>query len=544
MKKTTLLFVMLIALISIPVLGGEKANNLVDQAKIYLKAGDYDAAIPLLQEAADQGAPVAQSCLGYCYTNGLGVEQDYKEALKWYHLAADQGDLFSQSVLGAAYLFGKGVEQSDEKAFKYIRLAAEQGDPNSLYNLGMCYYRGTGAEVDYDKALECFREAAEMGVLPAIFMIGTCYQDGTGVEKDLEKAAELYQRALDAGYEPDEEDKVRLEEVLGEKAVEVKINALPSPEEVGLENKRAIEEAKEAYDALTDYQKSKVDPAIVEKLKKDEAALAAAEEKRDTDAAKAVEDKINDLPSSDKVKVEDKTAIEAARAAYNSLTDSQKAKVSETAKQKLLDVETALSNASKAADTPLPAMNDSLTVTQKGSKLNIKWIRVPGAEGYDVYASYSNKAYGKPVKSVDNLTTGITIKKLNGKKLNRSKIYKVYVAAYRTVNGQKETVKSIEAFIAGDKNARYTNAKKIKLKKKNYRVGIDKKAKIKASIVLQSKGKKILPKKYAPKFRYRSSDESIVIVKEGKIKGLKAGTCEIYVYAANGLSQKIVVTVG
>ena len=47
------------------------------------------------------------------------------------------------------------------------------------------------------------------------------------------------------------------------------------------------------------------------------------------------------------------------------------------------------------------------------------------------------------MKSVDNLTTGITIKKLNGKKLDRSKIYKVYVAAYRTVNGQKETVKSI-----------------------------------------------------------------------------------------------------
>ena len=147
------------------------------------------------------------------------------------------------------------------------------------------------------------------------------------------------------------------------------------------------------------------------------------------------------------------------------------------------------------------------------------------------------------MKSVDNLTTGITIKKLNGKKLDRSKIYKVYVAAYRTVNGQKETVKSIEAFIAGDKNTRYTNAKKIKLNK-NCKVGVGKKAKITASIVLQNKGKKILPKKYAPKFRYRSSDESIAIVKNGKINGLKTGTCEIYVYTANGLSQKIVVTVG
>lgn len=42
-----------------------------------------------------------------------------------------------------------------------------------------------------------------------------CYQDGTGVEKDIEKAAELYQRALDYGYEPTEEEKPRVEEVLG-----------------------------------------------------------------------------------------------------------------------------------------------------------------------------------------------------------------------------------------------------------------------------------------------------------------------------------------
>ncbi len=42
-----------------------------------------------------------------------------------------------------------------------------------------------------------------------------CYQDGTGVEKDIEEAAELYQRALDYGYEPTEEEKPRVEEVLG-----------------------------------------------------------------------------------------------------------------------------------------------------------------------------------------------------------------------------------------------------------------------------------------------------------------------------------------
>ena len=50
-----------------------------------------------------------------------------------------------------------------------------------------------------------------------ISQVHICYpqKEGNGVEKDIEKAAELYQHALDAGYEPDDEDKARLEEVLG-----------------------------------------------------------------------------------------------------------------------------------------------------------------------------------------------------------------------------------------------------------------------------------------------------------------------------------------
>ena len=77
---------------------------------------------------------------------------------------------------------------------------------------------GEGIERDYGRAVEYFTLSAEQDYPGALFVLGVCYQDGTGVEKDLEKAAELYQQALDAGYEPDEEDQVRLEEVLGEDA--------------------------------------------------------------------------------------------------------------------------------------------------------------------------------------------------------------------------------------------------------------------------------------------------------------------------------------
>ena len=46
------------------------------------------------------------------------------------------------------------------------------------------------------------------------------------------------------------------------------------------------------------------------------------------------------------------------------------------------------------------------------------------------------------------------------------------------------------------------------------------------------------------KFRYESTNPSIAIVnKKGKIKGVKKGICEIYIYAQNGLYKKIKVTV-
>ena len=61
--------------------------------------------------------------------------------------------------------------------------------------------------------------------------------------------------------------------------------------------------------------------------------------------ALGVVDKINALPKPENVKASDKAAIEAARAAYDKLTDAQKAKIGASALQKLKDDETALKKA-------------------------------------------------------------------------------------------------------------------------------------------------------------------------------------------------------
>ena len=104
-----------------------------------------------------------------------------------------------------------------------------------------------------------------------------------------------------------------------EVAVAAMINALPT--EVTVNNKEAIEAARAAYDALKDEQKALVDADTLAKLTAAEEALAAAEQA----AADAVADTINSLPT--EVTVNNKEAIEAARAAYDALKDEQKALV-------------------------------------------------------------------------------------------------------------------------------------------------------------------------------------------------------------------------
>ena len=191
-------------------------------------------------------------------------------------------------------------------------------------------------------------------------------------------------------------------------------------------------------------------------------------------------------------------------------------------------------------------MNEQVTVTQKGNKFNVKWKKSASADGYYVYAQYCGKKFTKPAKTIKkNTTTKTTITKINGKKISTKRNFKVFVAPYKIIDGKKVKLgESIRAKLVGTKNTRCSNVKKLTLKKSKYTVKVGKTAKIKASVTLVKKNKKHLPKKYAAKFRYRTSDTGIATVdKNGKIKGISKGTCTIYVYSRNGYTKKVSVTV-
>ena len=126
-------------------------------------------------------------------------------------------------------------------------------------------------------------------------------------------------------------------------AVIEKINALPEVSKITLNDKNAVETARTSYNTLTADQKAKVSQEILKKLTDAEAKITALEkDAADTKAAEAVNAKINALPETSSVTLNDEETIKAARAAYNALTADQKAKVSSDTVNKLSNAEAKL----------------------------------------------------------------------------------------------------------------------------------------------------------------------------------------------------------
>ncbi len=208
--------------------------------------------------------------------------------------------------------------------------------------------------------------------------------------------------------------------------------------------------------------------------------------------------------------------------------------------------DTAAEDTAEQAKKAAISINAGLKISQTGSKIKVKWGKVTEADGYKVYAAYCGKKFGKPVMTIkgsDRVTAAIT--KLGGKKISLKKNFKLYVTAYRLEDGKEtELAKTITGHVVGRLNSKYSNAKKITLKKAKVTVAAGKTVKVSAKTVLVDPGKKQLTNAHAKEFRYASTDESVATVDaKGTIKGVGAGSCTVYVYARNGYAKKVSVTV-
>ena len=294
---------------------------------------------------------------------------------------------------------------------------------------------------------------------------------------------------------------------------------------------------------------------------KEKEALAKAKEELDNKLADAI--KAIDINTSldATAKDEAKKIIEAAAVAAKKELDSKGSAAKESVntsfdtvlKKAIEDGVNATKKREEENVTPEKveinslAINEGLKIDQKGSKINIAWGKVDTAEKYDVYVQYCGKSFAKtPDKTVKSTKTKVSVTKINGKKLNLKKNYKIYVVAYKVVDGKKVTLgRTITAHVVGRLNTKCSNAKDINITSKTkLTLKKGKTSVIKATTVLVTPGKKQLGNGHAAEFRYASSDKKVATVdKTGKIKAVGKGECIIYVYSRNGYTKKITVTV-
>lgn len=81
---------------------------------------------------AEWGDAWAQGMLAMRYFYGRGVEQSYEKFVEWVTKAAEQGEPLSQYILGWCYKDGIGVSMDSDESRKWFGLSAKYKDNKHL----------------------------------------------------------------------------------------------------------------------------------------------------------------------------------------------------------------------------------------------------------------------------------------------------------------------------------------------------------------------------------------------------------------------------
>lgn len=95
--------------------------------KILLNEGQYEQALPLLQQSALAGQMASVYELAELYMKGAFVEKNPNKAFDYYKMAALGGDMKAQYQIGKMYLTGQGIPQDYANATKWLSRSANQG---------------------------------------------------------------------------------------------------------------------------------------------------------------------------------------------------------------------------------------------------------------------------------------------------------------------------------------------------------------------------------------------------------------------------------
>ena len=258
--------------------------------------------------------------------------------------------------------------------------------------------------------------------------------------QDQKNLVDNYQKLTDAESTIEALKKEQAENQAAAQKVTDLINALPDA--ITLENKAAVEEARAAYDALNDKAEAMVSSQTVSKLTSAESKIAQLEkEANDLKEASKVINQINALPGVNDIELEDEAEIVAARAAYDGLTDDQKAIV-----EKEGAVKTLANAEKKLAEVKLQHMQDEEAVKTVTEAINA----LPGTDALQLSdeAAVNGAAnlYNAMTDTQKDMMDQAVVQKLEDAKTQMAKLieqHKMDIEAAKTVTDQINSLPSI-----------------------------------------------------------------------------------------------------
>jgi TPR repeat protein len=136
------------------------------------QSGDFKKALPLLEQEAAAGDPVAQTKLGLIHAKGQGVTRDPKVALLWFEKAAAQGEAEAEYCIGVVYDIGDGRPRDVPLALSWYRKAAEKNFAKAQFNLGHLLLTGDETERDFLAGRMWIQRAADLDYAEAKELAG------------------------------------------------------------------------------------------------------------------------------------------------------------------------------------------------------------------------------------------------------------------------------------------------------------------------------------------------------------------------------------
>jgi len=153
-----------------PVAAQSADEDTIEAALEFIRGGDVDRGVFILQRLAGQGNADSLFHLGELFRLGVGREQSGGVATMYYRLASALGHKrASLSLANMLFFEGDGSEKTIGEALGVWQSLALEGDVESVYMLGMIYWNGeAGLEVDPVRGYGLVWRAAEAGYSDAV----------------------------------------------------------------------------------------------------------------------------------------------------------------------------------------------------------------------------------------------------------------------------------------------------------------------------------------------------------------------------------------